>query len=104
MIIYTLIFRPLECTYTALDNIYWYRAMLLAEKDKSPFIIGATGLDGSLIYFEPEEEETGKETWNMVKKYKRMDNLVGSEHDFIINKHGKKQEVESILQDLLQWG
>lgn len=101
MIIYTLIFRPLECTYAILDDVYWYKAMLLTEKDKSPFILGIAGLDGKLMYFEPADEEGGRDTWEVVKKYKKMDNLTGPEHDFIINRQGNKQEVEGIIQDLL---
>ena len=101
MMIYTLIFRPLECTHAVLDDVYWYKALLLSEKDKSPFILGITGLGGKLIYFEPVNEEGGRDTWEVVKKYKKMDNLTGPEHDFIINKQGTRIEINGLMTDLL---
>jgi len=98
MMIYTFIFRPLECTDAVLDEMYWYKVRLMHEN--IDYIMGIT-YEGKLMYFEPADEEGGRDTWESVKKYRRMDNLVGKEHDFIINKSGIREEVIGLLQDLL---
>lgn len=96
-----LIFRPLECRDAKLECVHWYRCKLLCENNE--YIMGFTyGRDGNkLIYFNAVDSENGKETWNIVKNYKRLEKLENEENDFTINIEGKLFNINNWVSDLL---
>ncbi len=100
MIHYHLVFRPLECVEAKLDNVLWYKCELL--HDHNLFVMGITG--DRLMYFEPYDEESGHDTWESVGSLPQRNDLVGSDHEFVINTEGKQQSIDSLVEEMLRWG